>query len=183
MSLSDEQCVRACLNDHPEAFRHLVERYQCPLTQHLHGQLGDPNAATEAAQEAFVRAYFALRQLRKPEAFFPWLVGIADRVVKETRRAVKRRREVNCQPIESAEPAGQPVAPAEIAVSEAVARLSDVYREVVLLRYYGGCSCAEIAGSLGIPLGTVTKRLSRAYALLRAILPAQSQVQENEVSP
>ncbi len=52
-------------------------------------------------------------------------------------------------------------------MTEAVARLPDTYREVILLRFYGGQSCAEISRDLGVPLGTVTKRLSRAYALLR----------------
>ncbi len=92
MSPSDEQCVRSCLDGHPEAFRHLVERYQTPLLRHLRLRLGNVGEATEAAQEAFVRAYFALGDLRKPEAFFSWLLGIADRVAKETHRAAKRRR-------------------------------------------------------------------------------------------
>jgi DNA-directed RNA polymerase specialized sigma24 family protein len=38
---------------------------------------------------------------------------------------------------------------------------------VILLRYYEGHSCQEIATRLDLPLGTVTKTLSRAYALLR----------------
>ena len=90
MSPPDEQCVQSCLNGHPEAFRHLVERYQCPLMRCLRARLGNAEEATEAAQETFVRAYFALRKLRKPAAFFSWLLGIADRVAKETHRAAKR---------------------------------------------------------------------------------------------
>ena len=42
--------------------------------------------------------------------------------------------------------------------------------QVVLLRYYGGCSCSQVAEKLGMPLGTVTKNLSRAYAMLRKSL-------------
>jgi hypothetical protein len=49
-----------------------------------------------------------------------------------------------------------------------------VYREVVLMRYYGGLSCAEIGGNLGVPVGTVTKRLSRAYAMLRESLSSET---------
>lgn len=181
MSLSDEQCVRACLDDQPAAFRELVERYQAPLARYLFGRLGRAGDAAEIAQEAFVQAYFALRELRKPEAFLAWLFGIADRVVKEVDRAARRRRTVDLRPIDPAEPASQRQTPAEDSIAEALARLPDTYREVIVLRYYGGHSCAEIGRDLGVPLGTVTKRLSRAYALLReqlrgSLAPPQSEV-------
>ena len=55
-------------------------------------------------------------------------------------------------------------------MSEAVARLPEAYREVIVRRFYAGQSCAEISADLGVPLGTVTKRLSLAYSLLRQSL-------------
>ena len=45
---------------------------------------------------------------------------------------------------------------------------------MILLRYYGGLSCSGIAEKLDTPLGTVTKTLSRAYALLRDSLQRQT---------
>jgi DNA-directed RNA polymerase specialized sigma24 family protein len=61
-----------------------------------------------------------------------------------------------------------------------VTALPEAYRTVILLRYYGGLSCSGIAGQLDMPLGTVTKMLSRAYALLRDSLQRQivSEVQQ-----
>ena len=58
----------------------------------------------------------------------------------------------------------------DYALEAAVAGLPEAYRTVVLLRYYGGLSCSGIAEQLGMPLGTVTKTLSRAYTLLRETL-------------
>jgi RNA polymerase sigma-70 factor, ECF subfamily len=58
-------------------------------------------------------------------------------------------------------------------LEEAIAVLPESYRQVVLLRYYEGLSCQEVATRLGLPLGTVTKTLSRAYALLRQELTAR----------
>ena len=51
---------------------------------------------------------------------------------------------------------------------------------MILLRYYGGLSCTGIAEQLDMPLGTVTKTLSRAYAVLRDTLQRQtvSEVQQ-----
>jgi RNA polymerase sigma-70 factor (ECF subfamily) len=181
MPPSDAECVRSCLDGHPEAFRHLVARYQTPLTRHVRFHLGEMGEAMEAAQETFVRAYFALGNLRKPESFFSWLLGIADRVCQETRRAAMRHKSVSCDQLELAE-ATKPDPGARPAVTEAVTRLPDAYREVVVLRFYGGHSCADISRDLGVPLGTVTKRLSRAYVLLREQLARRGGA-GSEVTP
>jgi len=49
---------------------------------------------------------------------------------------------------------------------------------VILLRYYEGLSCQEVAIRLAVPLGTVTKTLSRAYALLRQELAARERAEQ-----
>lgn len=182
MSPPDEQCVRSCLNNHPEAFRFLVERHQAPLLRRLCMHLGNAEEAAEAAQETFVRAYFALRNLRKPESFFPWLVGIADRVVKETHRSVKRHRAVTLEQVETGEMPGKQDSHIDTEVLDAIARLPETYREVIMLRFFDGQSCHEISRNLNVPLGTVTKRLSRAYCLLREHLGPKFPNQESEVS-
>jgi len=51
-------------------------------------------------------------------------------------------------------------------------------RQVILLRYYGECSCKEVAQELQIPLGTVTKTISRAHAFMREYL-TRDQNEEN----
>ncbi len=180
MCQTDEQCVRRCLNDHPEAYRLLVQRHQQPLLNYLRGQLGCEEAALEASQETFVRAYFALRKLRKPESFFSWLLGIAHRVAKETHRANRRSRSIDSLRLEPAEAAADRDDSRDDRVTQAVSRLPEVYRQVVLLRYYAGLSCAEIGRDQDVPLGTVTKRLSRAYTLLRASLREQDQTEDVE---
>jgi RNA polymerase sigma-70 factor, ECF subfamily len=177
----DEQCIRDCLDGHPEAFRHLVSRHQAALLGYLRGRIGNEEEAAEAAQETFVRAYFALRGLDKLGSFFSWIVGIADRVVKETWRDQKRRQHVafdeRQMPLTHADSGDSP----DPRVTDAVGRLPDVYREVVLMRFYGGLSCAEIGRDLGMPIGTVTKSLSRAYALLREYLQEENPQAESEV--
>lgn len=165
MCQSDAECVRQCLNGHPEAFSDLLRRYQAPLVRYLTGRLGNEEAAVEAAQETIVRAYCALRKLKKPDAFRSWLLGIAGRVAMETQRS-QRRRIVSLR----SEPAVNPDDHPDPTLDQAVAGLPEIYRQVVLLRYYGGLSCAEVGRELGVPVGTVTMRLSRAYALLRECL-------------
>jgi RNA polymerase sigma-70 factor (ECF subfamily) len=162
--LSDAEYVISSRNGCPDHFRFLVERYQRPLFAFLTGRLRDRGEAEEAAQESFVRAFLSLRKLNKPASFFPWLLGIAGRVVKEQVRSLKRD-EQDRMAAESLlnEPTEAPDYPLE----EALAALPEAYRQVLLLRYYEGLSCQEVAARLALPLGTVTKTLSRAYALLR----------------
>ena len=92
MPRTDKDCIRLCLDGQPEAFRHLVRRHEARVLSYLTILLGDPEDASEAAQETFVRAYFALTSLRKPESFSAWLVGIARQVCREWRRGRLRER-------------------------------------------------------------------------------------------
>ena len=166
---SDEQCVAQCLNGQTDEFRQLVTKYEKPVLVFLLGRVRDRDAAEEIAQEAFVRAYFRLSTLKQGSAFLPWLTGIARRVMLETFRRSRRAQPLD----ESSTPAANAEEHRDRSDDElisAVARLPDIYREVTVLRYFSGMSCMEVAAQLGIPLGTVTKRLSRAYGLLRESL-------------
>ncbi len=172
MSSSDRECIEQCLNGHPDEYRRLVSRYQAGLLTYLTGRLGDREQAEEAAQESFVRAYFSLKKLDKPELYFSWLLGIAKRVAKEQARVEKQQK--NARGIDSArlelEAAVSAGHKSDACLERAVARLPDPCRETVLLRYYGGWSCSEVAKKLNVATGTITKRLSRAYTKLRESL-------------
>ena len=160
VELTDGEYVQRSRNGSPEDFRLLVQRYQRPLYAYLAGRLGSSLEAEEAAQESFVRAFLSLKKLRQPESFYAWLLGIAARVLKE-------------QSLTTSQPEIAPEYPLE----GAIAVLPESYRQVILLRYYEGLSCQEVGERLGMPLGTVTKTLSRAYALLREELRARESAE------
>jgi RNA polymerase sigma-70 factor (ECF subfamily) len=169
MSEPDKYYIERCLDGHPDDFRYLVQRYQAVLLAHLAGKLGNKTRADEAAQEAFVRAYFNMCKLKRLDSFFPWLLGIADRVAKEHQREdqIQRQREI-VRSVSEESPKTE--LSQDYALEAAIAELPEAYREVILLRYYGGRPCNQIAEQLNMPLGTVTKTLSRAYAMLRSSL-------------
>ena len=168
---TDEEYVQRSRNGSPDDFRLLVERYQRPLFAYLSSRLNNQSEAEEAAQESFVRAFLSLKQLRKPNSFYAWLLGIAGRVVKEECRTLSRRLRDRAI-AESLQPQESESAP-EYTLEEAIAALPETYRHVIVLRYYEGLSCQEVGQRLGMPLGTVTKTLSRAYAVLRRELQAR----------
>lgn len=175
VELTDGEYVRSSRNGSPEDFRLLVQRYQRPLYAYLAGRLGSALEAEEAAQESFVRAFLSLKKLRQPESFYAWLLGIAARVLKEQFRELARHEQV--QALEESLGASQPDSAPEYPLEEAIAVLPESYRQVILLRYYEGLSCQEVGDRLGMPLGTVTKTLSRAYALLREELRARESTE------
>lgn len=174
---TDQYYIERCLDGHPNDFRHLVRRYQAVLLAHLAGKLGNKDTAEEAAQESLVRAYFNMDKLKRPELFFSWLLGIADRVAKEHQRKqqIRRQREL----VRSfSEQAPNLEFSQDYVLEAAIADLPEAYRKVILLRYYGERSCNQIAQQLDMPLGTVTKTLSRAYAMLRDSLQQHNHISE-----
>ena len=165
MNLTDKEYVERCRDGHPEDFGLLVDRYQKPLFAYLAARVGNIPQTEEAAQESFVRAFLSLKKLRKPESFYSWLLGIAGRVAKEQFRSAAHRqrdREAAETMMTDATDSNK-----EYPLEEAIAALPESQRQVILLRYYERLSCQEVATRLEMPLGTVTKTLSRAYALLR----------------
>jgi|SRR5579862_4303540 len=175
MDLTDKQYVERCRDGHPEDFGSLVDRYQKPLFSFLLSRVRNSQQAEEAAQESFVRAFVSLTKLRKPESFYSWLLGIAGRVAKEQFRFESRHRhddETMATLATNATDHNE-----DYAVEEAIAALPESHRQVILLRYYEGLSCQESAIRLNLPLGTVTKTLSRAYALLRQELKVRERAE------
>ncbi len=179
MKKTDTFYIKQCLDGHPDDFRFLVTRYQGALVGHLTGKMGNRDHAEEAAQESFVRAYFNVGKLKKPESFFAWLLGISNRVAKEFQRKeqIRQQRELVRSTVEQSL---SPQLSEDYGLEMAIAKLPETYRQVVLLRYYSQMSCQKIADHLNQPLGTVTKTLSRAYTLLRQTLKKQTQ-RESEV--
>lgn len=174
MDSSDSELVRRCLDRGAEEYRPLVRRYQAALLAFLASRLGNRADAEDAAQEAFIRAYHFLHHLHKPESFFAYLFGIAGRVSLEYQRTRNRQRKAVEAAANIASESSEPADQHDHDLQRSLAALPKPYQQVILLRYYAGLSCSDIARQLEMPLGSVTKNLSRAYAMLRESL-SQSQ--------
>ncbi|MFH1614186.1 MAG: sigma-70 family RNA polymerase sigma factor [Planctomycetota bacterium] len=172
MAESDQYYIEQCLNGCPDEFRCLVRRYQAALLVFLAGKLGNRSCAEEAVQETFVRAYFGLSELKKRDSFYSWLLGIANRVAKEQLRNAKQFTDAGCPEKQASREKNE-----DYELEKAIAELPDSYREIILLRFYGEQSCSQIAEQLDMPIGTVTKQLSRAYTKLRQLLSGVKEVQ------
>jgi RNA polymerase sigma-70 factor, ECF subfamily len=134
----------------------------------------DSAEAADAVQEASVRAWRAWPKLREREKFHSWFSQILVNVCRTRlgQRSKRRTEDVENVDVEAADPFRASLA--RDAVGRALPSLSKDLRIVVMLRYWGDMSLAEIAERLDIPLGTVKSRLHAALQTLRRRLgPAE----------
>ena len=132
--------------------------------------LGDAGLAEEAVQETFVRAW------RAGERFDPkigslrtWLFAILRNVVIDLGRARAVRPTVSDEGIEaSVEPFDEALLSWQI--EEAMRRIGEQHRRVLVETYYRGRPYAEVADELGVPEGTVKSRVYYGLRALRVVL-------------
>lgn len=186
MQADEQRLVRAAKRGDLAAFNQLVLMYQSQAYNIAYRLLGDPDAAADATQDAFLKAFRRLHQHRGG-SFRSWLLRIVTNTCYDLLRKRKRRPTVPLEPQSdeeesdrlprwqsNAESPEEAVLRREIhwAVQEGLSQLSPEHRAVVVLSDIEGLSYEEIARVLDIPVGTVKSRLSRARARLRDYLRA-----------
>ncbi|GAC1404333.1 MAG: RNA polymerase sigma factor RpoE [Chloroflexota bacterium] len=161
------------------AYAVLVTRYQDLAYRTAHLVMGGAAEAEDAAQEAFVKAYYALGRFRDGAPFRPWLLRIVVNEAHNRRKARDRQaalaQRASGEPPERAAGGGSPEATlltAERSASlvAAMTRLREDDRLILAYRYMHDLSEVEIAAVLACPRGTVKSRLSRALTRLRMVL-------------
>ncbi|MFW6437627.1 MAG: RNA polymerase sigma factor [Armatimonadota bacterium] len=178
---SEAELLRASRAGDAEAFDHLVEAHYRSVYNTAYRMLRTPSAASDATQATFVRVWEALSSFRGDASFSTWLYRITMNVcLDELRRSKNRPLSLTVED-DDGEPAGErdmpdfsdePSGTAEQRelqqlVHEAIGRLSDDFRAVIVLYDIRGLSYQEISEALGVPLGTVKSRLNRARQALR----------------
>ncbi len=192
----ERDLIRLCQKGDVQAFRHLVEHYEDRIYGLACSILGDPEAARDAAQEAFVRVYKALGNFEGRSSFYTYLYRITTNVCltfaqREQRRpdrvSIEGMQEVNEMTLDRFLGTDEPQNDIErIGLREEIQKvldyLSPEHRAVVVLKDIEELSQEEIADVLDISVGTVKSRLSRARARLRdLLLPLYREWQGEEI--
>jgi RNA polymerase sigma-70 factor (ECF subfamily) len=183
---SDEDLLARLRAGERDVFGTLVRRYERELYGYLRRYLGDEELAADVFQNTFVQVFVKVGQYEHGRPVRPWLYAIATNQAIDALRRRNRRADTRADPLlagdngdESARPLFEvlrdrepgPVEQAEGAelrqlVRDAVDRLPDLLRQVVVMAYFQGLRYQEIADALDIPLGTVKSRLHAALAKL-----------------
>ena len=156
-----DEIQRARRGDRDAASR-LFARHWGTIHAYVLGQTGDRDRAEDLTQQAFLRAWAKLPQLRRPDRFLPWLRRVARTVVLNGRRGLEPR-------IEPRSEAPDPAAVAESGedrahVDRVLAGLGKNDRTLLLLVHLEELSLASVSRLLEIPVTTLRRRIERATA-------------------
>ena len=171
------------------AFNQLVLHYQGLAYNIAYRMLGDTDSASDATQDAFVKAFQKLGQYRGG-SFKAWLLRILTNTCLDALRARKRRPTSSLEQEEDDDPEydGRLLDTAERpdayvmrqelagAIQVAIEQLPSDQRAILVLADIEGLDYQEIADATGVALGTVKSRLSRARAKMRDMLLAQKEL-------
>ena len=174
--LPDIELVVRARQGSREAAGVLFDRYWTLAWRTAYAVTADRGLADDAGQDAFVKAFAALDRFDENQPFAPWLKRITINAAVDSLRRHRRLEVVHDE--ESVFHAWALSESAEDdlgrwAVADAVSALGAAKRVVIVLHYWLDLPIEEIAGVLGLPIGTVASRLARAREELRAVLETE----------
>ena len=183
--MGEDALIQAAKQGDMEAFNSLVLSYQNLVYNQAYRLLGEPEAAEDATQDAFILAYKHLHSYRGG-SFKAWVMRIVTNVCYDELRRLKARRTMHLEPIDAndeeiespswlVDPGESPEAALERdeldrAIQNYLNELPMDMRAIVSLVDIQGFDYVEAADVLRIPLGTVKSRLARARLRLREAL-------------
>lgn len=167
--MDEAECLKLAQAGDQDAFTQIVETYQKPVFNMCYRMLGTPQAAEDAAQETFWRAYKNIKRFDPGRPFATWLLSIAAHYCIDQ----QRRKHLPALDLDEIiefsveDPAPNPEKQAldsEFSedIQRQLAELSESDRAVLVLRYWHELSEEEISDTLSITKSAVKSRLHRA---------------------
>ena len=152
----------------------LVRRHGSALLTFLVRLVGNRHRGEELFQEAFLAVWMNRRRYQYPRPFRPWLFAIAANEARTAARRIGAERP-STETIDRADAGPTPPDALESSetaamMTDALAQLSNLQREVVVMRVYNGMGYAEIGEAIGRTEGTARSHMHHALAALRRYL-------------
>ena len=174
----EAELIERARNGDVAAFESLVRVHQDVAFRTAWVASGGADDSEDAAQDGFMKAFAALSRFRAGAPFRPWLITIVANEARNRRRSAGRRDALALRIPEDHDADTAASSPeAAVLLSErrrallgALRRLPEGDRKVISFRYLLELSEAETAAAIGVPVGTVKSRLSRALERLRGSL-------------
>jgi RNA polymerase sigma-70 factor (ECF subfamily) len=180
MTWTDEELVARSIGGDLESFNQLILRWERPIYALAYRVLGREEEARDVAQEAFLRAFRAIKGFKGEAKFSSWLYRITLNLCRDWMRRERRSPTVatpeGVDVLELAAAQQHPSASVEELawrsemgrhVGRAMARLPEEQRTAIILKEYHGLTFQEIADLLDCPLSTVKTRLYQGLSVLR----------------
>lgn len=173
--LSDEALLAEFLKGDDHAFSDLMRRHEDRIFGLAFRMTGSRPDALDATQEAFVAAFRQASTFRGDSAFATWLYRIAINACRDLLRKRTRQPTPEAEPVpphrdRDPQPLVDETVTLRLDVAQALAGISDEYREAVVMHDLGGIPYQEIARITGVSVGTVKSRISRGRRRLARLL-------------
>lgn len=169
--MTNEELINYAKRGRTEAFCELYGKYKDRLYRYAYYKLQNHDDAEDAVADCVLSAYAQITQLKKPAAFDAWIFSILRACCnRQIRNQIRLRNE---QPLEAVPQTAAYDFSAEVEkteLQEALSRLLEDEREIVLLSVVAGLNSKEIAGITDYTAGAVRSKLSRSLAKLRKSL-------------
>jgi RNA polymerase sigma-70 factor (ECF subfamily) len=180
MGLDEAELVARSQDGDLAAFNRIVERYQGLVYNVAARITGNRTSAEDVAQETFTSAYRSIRRFRGG-SLRAWLTRIASNLSIDAIRSSRRRPEESLdehllnpafQPVSAVESPEQRALSNELSdeIQRAIMAVPEEQRALLVLIDVQGMSYEEAAQAVGVSVGTVKSRLSRARARVRGHL-------------
>ena len=198
-SQDEQKLIRQALKGNLDAFNALVLAYQDNAYTVAYRIMGDSESAADVTQDSFITAYRRLSTYRGGN-FRAWVLRIVTNMCYDELRRRKRRPAASLDEMGADYDDGAPIpddspSPEQAAqqnelnraIQNCIGELSESHRTVIVLSDIEGLSYQEIVDTLGMNLGTVKSRLSRARVSIRdclqgvqELLPSIYRLDNNE---
>lgn len=194
---SDEELLALFKQGTTEAFGALVRRYEGQLYGYLRRYLNDRELADDVFQNTFLQVYTKIHQYASDRPVRPWLYAIATNQAIDALRRQGRHPSIRLHAeVEDADETDLPQLLTLVECREsgpldqlqaeerrqlvrnAVDKLPDFLRQVVILAYYQGLKYKDVADIMDIPVGTVKSRLHTALCRLQEAWSAEPALHE-----
>lgn len=177
----EQQAIKDCQLGNTESYRVLVDKYK---TRAFYAALlftGNREDALDLSQEAFFRAFRAIKSFEQGKNFYTWFYRILKNLCINHYKRIKRRNVVFSDADKTAGPSlyiSPLLTPDEVfeehemrdVLWKALMQLKKEDREIIILKEFNEMSYKEIAEALNIPLGSVMSRLFYSRKKLAKIL-------------
>lgn len=173
--ISDEALMLEFRGGSHPAFEQLFARYRGPLYGFFRRRLNGDHRAEDLTQETFVAVIRASARYEERALFRTYLYSIAMNLL-----AAERRKQFRDSPPGdlAPDPASDDAPDAVLWIRQALERLDDSEREILMLREYEQLSYAEIAELMKLPVNTVRSRLFRSRMALKEYLKPTRKVSD-----
>ncbi len=173
------EMLQRCRDGDELAWEVLVRQQQGRICSIALGYTGDQDEAFDLAQEIFVRVWDRLASCTDLKRFGPGLMSIARNACLDhlrRRKARPPRQDIPADEMHNLRTGGPTpeddwlTSTRQRLVHRALGHLTDINREIILLKDIQGLPLEDIAGMLDLPLGTVKSRSSRARVELAQVI-------------